>query len=104
MRSYEHRQKHNDYSRTACSVDELSDISDSTDIETMVENRELLDKVYAVMNTMLSAEEKTIIFGSIFDGRSAKELAELLDISPENVRQKKARALRKLRDIITKGN
>ena len=100
QRSYEHRQKHKEYSHVACSVDELAGISDSTNIEEEVEKRELLGRVYTIINTILSDEERAVIYGSFFGGQTANELAKRLGITAESVRQKKVRALRKIRDML----
>ena len=85
-------------------TDGLENIAADTDIEKEVERRELLDRIYAVMNATLTIEERQIIFGTIFDGLTANELAEALGITADNVRQKKARALKKVRDIIDREN
>lgn len=104
LRSYEHRQKQNEYSHTVCSFDDLDKIADSTDIEAEVEKRELLDRVFSVIKAELTDDERKIVMGFYLDGLTSEKLSDLLGLTSDNVRQKKARALKKIRDIINKEN
>lgn len=87
---------------TACSDEELPESADpDTDIEGEIESRELrgilLDKIGE-----LGEPDSTIIMQKYYYGRTADEIAGMTSLTPENVRVRSGRAVRKLREMLEK--
>ena len=82
--------------------DEACKVSDpAADTENEVEGKELrriiLDSIAA-----LGEPDSTIILMKYYYGRSAKEIAGAVSLTPENVRVRSGRAVKKLGDILKK--
>ena len=102
LRSYEHRQK----AKTARFTDDTGDYdveesADNTDIEAEVIRRDTMKEIYSVIDTELSETERTIIYDFFFKEKSIADIAQELGLTESNCRQKKSRALNKVKAIIT---
>jgi len=79
------------------SEEAAGDVPDSgTDVEKAAENSELLRLVLAKIDE-LDEPDPTIIIQKYFFGRSSKEIAQIVGISPAAVRVRLSRALKRLR-------
>ena len=71
------------------------------DVEHMTDDSErrrlLLDAV-----AELGVPDSTIIIQKYYYGRSAKEIAKMLSLTPENIRVRSGRAVRKLKEMLEK--
>ena len=54
------------------------------------------------MIAQLGQPDSTIIIQKYYYGRSAKEIAELVQLTPENVRVRSGRAVKKLKEMLEK--
>ena len=76
-------------------------ISSDQDIEAEAEKNErrrtVLDKIRE-----LGEPDSTIIVQKYYYGRTAKEIAEMVALTPENVRVRSGRAVKKLREMLEK--
>ncbi|MBR3281925.1 MAG: sigma-70 family RNA polymerase sigma factor [Ruminococcus sp.] len=74
-------------------------ISSGDDIEAEAEKKEcrriILDKI-----AELGEPDSTIIFQKYYYGRSAKEIAEMVRLTPENIRVRSGRAVKKLKEML----
>lgn len=81
--------------------DYVNDLRDSTDIEQNAENADmqhiLLEKV-----EKLGEPDSTIILQSYFYNRTAKQIAEMVSMTTAAVLMRKGRALKKLKDMLSK--
>ena len=50
----------------------------------------------------LGEPDSTIIIQKYYYGRSAKEIAKMLSLTPENIRVRSGRAVRKLKEMLEK--
>ena len=79
----------------------FSEIAADTDIEAEAELKELrsiiLDRI-----AELGEPDSTIIIQKYYYGRSAKEISEMVSLTPENVRVRSGRAVRKLKELLEK--
>ena len=57
--------------------------------------RIILDKI-----AELGEPDSTIIFQKYYYGRSAKEIAEMVRLTPENIRVRSGRAVKKLKEML----
>ena len=88
--------------KAAVSDEELLNAADpGTDIEGEIESRELhsilLDRIEE-----LGEPDSTIIMQKYYYGRTADEIAGMTSLTPENVRVRSGRAVRKLREMLEK--
>ncbi len=74
-------------------------VSATDDVERIAEARDQLDIVHRIINT-LSEKEQAVIRLKFEIGLEDKEIAEILDISPENIRQIISRARKRIRDAL----
>jgi len=90
-------------SSAAFSVDDeaAGEIDSGIDIESESERREqsriILDTIAA-----LGEPDSSVIIQKYYYGRSAKEIGEMLSLTPENVRVRSGRAVRKLKEMLEK--
>ena len=82
--------------------DEAVQLPDAAqDVERMTDDSErrrlLLDKI-----AELGEPDSTIIIQKYYYGRSAKEIAKMLSLTPENIRVRSGRAVRKLKEMLEK--
>lgn len=83
--------------------DEARNIASDENVEDIVEQKEfrriLLDKI-----AELGEPDSTIIIQKYYYGRSAKEISELVSLTPENVRVRSGRAVKRLKEMLEKGD
>ncbi len=81
--------------------DAVQQVSSGQDVEAETGDNErrrvLLDRI-----DELGEPDSTIIIHKYYYGRSAKEIAEMVSLPPENVRVRSGRAVRKLRESLEK--
>lgn len=81
--------------------EESQNIESSENIEDIVAQKELrrilLDKIAA-----LGEPDSTIIIQKYYYGRSAKEISELVSLTPENIRVRSGRAVKRLKEMLEK--
>ena len=80
--------------------DELAEqLSSGEDVEADSDAKErqrlLLDRI-----AELGDPDSTIIIQKFYYGRSAKEIAEMVSLTPENIRVRSSRAVKKLREML----
>lgn len=79
--------------------DASQELESGSDIESDVENKELrsliLDKI-----DELGEPDSTIIIQKYYYGRTAKEISEIVSLSPENIRVRSGRAVKRLKEIL----
>ena len=103
QRSHERRLLHKDIENTVRLDDEaLSKIADSTDIENETEKRIMLELVYSIIDTKLSKRESFILYAHYLDGKTFREIAEMIGLTEDNCRMINSRAIKKVRDILHK--
>ena len=71
------------------------------DIEKESEEKERRNIILDMIGK-LGEPDSTIIIQKYYYGRSAKEIAEMAALTPENVRMRSSRAVKKLKELLTK--
>jgi RNA polymerase sigma-70 factor (ECF subfamily) len=66
-----------------------------------VERRELVERVYEIMDRELNIDERAVIIATELEGLSFRELAERLDVPIGTLLARKSRGIHKLRRAIT---
>ena len=94
--------KNSSRAETVALDDEAEQLPDAAqDVERMTDDSErrrlLLDAV-----AELGVPDSTIIIQKYYYGRSAKEIAKMLSLTPENIRVRSGRAVRKLKEMLEK--
>ena len=102
-KAHERRLLHKDIENTVRLDDEaLSKIADSIDIENETEKRIMLELVYSIIDTKLSKRESFILYAHYLDGKTFREIAEMIGLTEDNCRMINSRAIKKVRDILDK--
>ena len=78
---------------------EDAEFASGEDIEESAERSELRRILYEKVGE-LGEPDSTIIIQKYYYGRSSKEIAEIVDLTSENVRARCSRAIKKLRDML----
>lgn len=83
--------------------EEARNIASDEDVEETVAQKEfrriLLDKI-----AELGEPDSTIIIRKYYYGQTAKEISETVSLTPENVRVRSGRAVKRLKEILEKGD
>ena len=76
-------------------------MASSTDTADEFEKKELLDKIYQAMD-YLNDEERAVVIATEFDGGSFREISDAWGVPIGTLLARKSRALKKIRQKITK--
>lgn len=96
-----YRKKVSGYDTVSVDDEETERIDPDTDIEDEIEKK-MLRKAVLDGISALGEPDSEIIIQKYYYGRSAEEISRMVSLTPENVRVRSSRAVRKLKELLEK--